>query len=149
MCGIVGIISDQQINQQIYDSLLLLQHRGQDSTGIATMEGNVFHMHKSKGQVKEAYRTSDMRALKGKVGLGHVRYATKGAANREEEAQPFYVNAPYGIILVHNGNLTNTRELEKELFRQETMTERVIVRQDIKATKEKIRLILEKQNDKN
>ena len=72
---------------------------------------------RSKGQVREAYRTRDMRALIGRSGLGHVRYATKGAAHREEEAQPFYVNAPYGIILVHNGNLTNTRELEKELFK--------------------------------
>ncbi len=117
MCGIVGVVSTDQCNQQIYDSLLLLQHRGQDSTGIATMDGSVFHINKSKGQVREAYRTRDMRALIGKVGLGHVRYATKGAAHREEEAQPFYVNAPYGIILVHNGNLTNTRELEKELFK--------------------------------
>ena len=116
MCGIVGVISKDQINQQIYDSLLLLQHRGQDSTGIATMDGSVFHLRKSKGQVREAYRTRDMRALRGNIGLGHVRYATKGAADREEEAQPFYVNAPYGIILVHNGNLTNTRELEKDLF---------------------------------
>ena len=109
MCGIVGVVSTDQCNQQIYDSLLLLQHRGQDSTGIATMDGSVFHINKSKGQVREAYRTRDMRALIGKSGLGHVRYATKGAAHREEEAQPFYVNAPYGIILVHNGNLTNTR----------------------------------------
>ena len=119
MCGIVGIVSNDLVNQQIYDSLLLLQHRGQDSTGIATMEGSVFHMHKSKGQVKEAYRTRDMRSLKGNIGIGHVRYATKGAADREEEAQPFYVNAPYGIILVHNGNLTNTREIEKDLFNKD------------------------------
>jgi len=117
MCGIVGVVSTDQCNQQIYDSLLLLQHRGQDSTGIATMDGSVFHINKAKGQVREAYRTRDMRALIGKIGLGHVRYATKGAAHREEEAQPFYVNAPFGIILVHNGNLTNTRELEKDLFR--------------------------------
>ncbi len=117
MCGIVGIVSGKECNQQIYDSLLLLQHRGQDSTGIATMDGSVFHINKSKGQVREAYRTRDMRALIGKIGLGHVRYATKGAAHKEEEAQPFYVNAPYGIILVHNGNLTNTRELERELFK--------------------------------
>ena len=116
MCGIVGVVSTQQVNQQIYDSLLLLQHRGQDSTGIATMEGSVFHFHKAKGQVREAYRTRDMRSLIGNLGLGHVRYATKGSADREEEAQPFYVNAPYGIILVHNGNLTNTREIEKQLF---------------------------------
>ncbi len=116
MCGIVGIVSTQPVNQQIYDSLLLLQHRGQDSTGIASMEGSVFHVHKSKGYVKEAYRTRHMRSLTGNIGIGHVRYATKGAADREEEAQPFYVNAPYGIVLVHNGNLINTRELEKDLF---------------------------------
>tara|TARA_Y100001968_G_scaffold329673_1_gene379580 strand:- start:5767 stop:7227 length:1461 start_codon:yes stop_codon:yes gene_type:complete len=119
MCGIVGVISKDQVNQQIYDSLLLLQHRGQDSTGIVTMDKSVFHIHKSKGQVREAYRTRDMRNLKGSIGLGHVRYATKGAADREDEAQPFYVNAPYGIVLVHNGNLTNTRQLEKELFRDD------------------------------
>ncbi|KGG13760.1 MULTISPECIES: amidophosphoribosyltransferase [Prochlorococcus] len=116
MCGIVGIFANEQINQLIYDSLLLLQHRGQDSTGIATMEGSLFHLCKSKGQVKEAYRTRDMRNLLGNIGIGHVRYATKGTAESENEAQPFYVNAPYGIILVHNGNLTNTRELEKQLF---------------------------------
>lgn len=116
MCGIVGIVSTEPANQQVYDSLLLLQHRGQDSTGIATMDGSVFHLHKAKGQVREAFRTRDMRSLTGNVGLGHVRYATKGAADREEEAQPFYVNAPYGIILVHNGNLTNTRELEQVLY---------------------------------
>lgn len=116
MCGIVGIVSTEQANQQVYDSLLLLQHRGQDSTGIATLDGDFFHMVKSKGQVREAYRTRDMRQLVGTVGLGHVRYATRGDADREEEAQPFYVNAPYGIILVHNGNLTNTRELNAELY---------------------------------
>ena len=98
MCGIVGIVSSELVNQQVYDSLLLLQHRGQDSTGIATLEGDFFHMVKQKGQVREAYRTRDMRQLLGNVGLGHVRYATKGDAAREEEAQPFYVGAPYGII---------------------------------------------------
>ena len=116
MCGIVGIVSTEDVNQQIYDSLLLLQHRGQDSTGIATMDQSIFHIHKSKGQVSTAYRTRDMRNLVGKTGLGQVRYATKGSAESVEEAQPFYVNAPYGIVLVHNGNLTNTRELEKQLF---------------------------------
>ena len=116
MCGIVGIVSSEDVNQQIYDSLLLLQHRGQDSTGIATMEESMFHVYKAKGQVSTAYRTRDMRNLVGKVGLGHVRYATKGSAESIEEAQPFYVNAPYGIVLIHNGNLTNTRELEKQLF---------------------------------
>lgn len=115
MCGIVGIVSHEPVNQQIYDSLLLLQHRGQDSTGIATADGSQLHMVKARGQVREAYRTRDMRSLLGNVGLGHVRYATSGSAGREEEAQPFYVNAPYGLILVHNGNLTNTRELNAEL----------------------------------
>jgi len=116
MCGIVGIVSSQPANQQLYDALLLLQHRGQDSTGIATADGSTFHSHKVKGQVREAYRTRDMRGLPGNMGLGHVRYATKGTAGNEQEAQPFYVNAPYGITLVHNGNLTNTRELTRELF---------------------------------
>jgi amidophosphoribosyltransferase len=116
MCGIVGLVSSSPANQQVYDALLLLQHRGQDSTGIATNEGSVFHVHKVKGQVREGYRTRDMRALLGNMGLGHVRYATKGTASNEQEAQPFYVNAPYGIVLVHNGNLTNTRELTREMF---------------------------------
>ena len=84
---------------------------------MATAESSgVFHIHKARGQVREAFRTRDMRALLGDIGLGHVRYATKGTASNEEEAQPFYVNAPYGIVLVHNGNLTNTRELTRELF---------------------------------
>jgi amidophosphoribosyltransferase len=117
MCGIVGIVSTEPVNQQVYDSLLLLQHRGQDSTGIATADGSVFHMHKARGMVSEAFRTRDMRSLLGTMGLGHVRYTTKGDAANEQESQPFYVNAPYGIILVHNGNLTNTRELAEDLFR--------------------------------
>lgn len=116
MCGIVGHVSSTPVNQQIYDSLLLLQHRGQDSTGIATAAGNTFHTIKRSGQVREAYRTRDMRTLLGNVGLGHVRYATSGDSS-DDEVQPFYVNAPYGILLVHNGNLTNTRELSDELFR--------------------------------
>ncbi|MEH3089685.1 MAG: amidophosphoribosyltransferase [Microbacterium arborescens] len=117
MCGIVGIVGQSPANQEIYDALLLLQHRGQDSTGIATAESSgVFHIFKANGQVREAVRTRDMRSLLGNIGLGHVRYATKGTASSEEEAQPFYVNAPYGIVLVHNGNLTNTRELTDELF---------------------------------
>ncbi|MEX0152721.1 MULTISPECIES: amidophosphoribosyltransferase [Microbacterium] len=120
MCGIVGMAGQGPVNQEIYDALLLLQHRGQDSTGIATAESSgVFHIHKARGQVREAFRTRDMRALLGSIGLGHVRYATKGTASNEEEAQPFYVNAPYGIVLVHNGNLTNTRELTTELFHKD------------------------------
>ncbi|GAA1704711.1 amidophosphoribosyltransferase [Microbacterium sediminicola] len=120
MCGIVGVVGQGLANQEIYDALLLLQHRGQDSTGIATAEPTgVFHIAKARGQVREAFRTRDMRALLGNIGLGHVRYATKGTASSEEEAQPFYVNAPYGIVLVHNGNLTNTRELTSELFHKD------------------------------
>jgi amidophosphoribosyltransferase len=120
MCGIVGMVGQGPVNQEIYDALLLLQHRGQDSTGIATAEASgVFHINKQRGQVREAFRTRDMRSLLGEIGLGHVRYATKGTASSEEEAQPFYVNAPYGIVLVHNGNLTNTRELTDELFHKD------------------------------
>jgi amidophosphoribosyltransferase len=120
MCGIVGMVGDGPVNQEIYDSLLLLQHRGQDSTGIATAErSGIFHLAKARGMVREAFRTRDMRALLGNIGLGHVRYATQGSASSEEEAQPFYVNAPYGIVLVHNGNLTNTRELTDELFHKD------------------------------
>ncbi|AZS42598.1 amidophosphoribosyltransferase [Microbacterium oleivorans] len=118
MCGIVGVVAQGPANQEVYDALLLLQHRGQDSTGIATAESSgIFHIAKNRGMVREAFRTRDMRSLLGTIGLGHVRYATKGTASNEEEAQPFYVNAPYGIVLVHNGNLTNTRELTEELFR--------------------------------
>ncbi|REJ08529.1 amidophosphoribosyltransferase [Microbacterium bovistercoris] len=116
MCGIVGMVGNGPVNQDIYDALLLLQHRGQDATGIATAESTgVMHMAKAQGMVREAFRTRDMRSLLGSVGLGHVRYATKGTASSEEEAQPFYVNSPYGIVLIHNGNLTNTRELTAEM----------------------------------
>jgi len=116
MCGIVGMVGSGPVNQDIYDALLLLQHRGQDATGIATAEPNgVMHMAKAEGMVREAFRTRDMRSLLGSIGLGHVRYATKGTASSEEEMQPFYVNAPYGIVLIHNGNLTNTRELTAEM----------------------------------
>ncbi|MGI6879810.1 amidophosphoribosyltransferase [Microbacterium sp. gxy059] len=120
MCGIVGMVGRDHVNQDIYDALLLLQHRGQDATGIATTEASgVMHMAKNNGMVREAFRTRDMRSLLGNVGLGHVRYATRGTASSEEEAQPFYVNAPYGITLIHNGNLTNTRELSREMERRD------------------------------
>ncbi len=110
------MVGNGPVNQDIYDALLLLQHRGQDATGIATAEPNgIMHLAKASGMVREAFRTRDMRSLLGNVGLGHVRYATKGTASSEEEMQPFYVNAPYGIILVHNGNLTNTRELTADM----------------------------------
>lgn len=116
MTGIVGIVSQDPVNQQIYDSLLLLQHRGQDATGMATDDGSRFHMFRARGQVREAYRTRDMRTLLGNSGVGHVRGFTAGEAASEEETQPYYVNAPYGLIMVHNGYLTNTRELSAEMY---------------------------------
>ena len=116
MCGIVGVISPEPVNQLIYDALLLLQHRGQDAAGIVTMQGTKCFMHKARGMVRDVFRTRNMRALPGTVGLGQVRYPTAGNAYSEEEAQPFYVNAPYGIVLVHNGNLTNAGALKQELF---------------------------------
>ena len=116
MCGIVGVISRSPVNQLIYDALLLLQHRGQDAAGIVTMQGNKCFMHKARGMVKDVFRTRNMRALPGTIGLGQVRYQTAGNAYSEEEAQPFYVNAPFGLVLVHNGNLTNAPALKKELF---------------------------------
>jgi amidophosphoribosyltransferase len=117
MCGIVGVVSQNPVNQLIYDSLLLLQHRGQDAAGIATANGNNFHMHKANGMVRDVFRTRNMRSLPGNVGIGQVRYPTAGSASSEEEAQPFYVNAPFGIILAHNGNLTNWTQLKEEMFR--------------------------------
>ncbi len=116
MCGIVGVVSTQPVNQLIYDALLLLQHRGQDAAGIVTQQERKFFMHKAKGMVRDVFRTRNMRALPGTVGLGQVRYPTAGNAASEEEAQPFYVNAPFGIVMAHNGNLTNARRLRRELF---------------------------------
>jgi amidophosphoribosyltransferase len=117
MCGIVGAISRSPVNQLIYDALLLLQHRGQDAAGIVTMQGTKCFMHKARGMVRDVFRTRNMRALPGHIGLGQVRYPTAGNAWSEEEAQPFYVNAPFGIVLVHNGNLTNAPALKSELFK--------------------------------
>lgn len=117
MCGIIGIVSHTPVNQLLYDGLLVLQHRGQDAAGIVTAEGNVFHMHKANGLVRDVFRTRDMRNLLGNSGIGHVRYPTAGNAASTAEAQPFYVNSPYGIVLAHNGNLTNTDQLKEDLFR--------------------------------
>jgi amidophosphoribosyltransferase len=116
MCGIVGVVSSAPVNQLIYDALLLLQHRGQDAAGIVTQQERKFFMHKAKGMVRDVFRTRNMRSLPGNCGLGQVRYPTAGNAYSEEEAQPFYVNAPFGIVLVHNGNLTNAQALKTELF---------------------------------
>jgi len=116
MCGIVGVVSNAPVNQLLYDAMLLLQHRGQDAAGIVTLQDRKFFMHKAKGMVRDVFRTRNMRALPGSVGLGQVRYPTAGNAYSEEEAQPFYVNAPFGLVLVHNGNLTNAHALRAELF---------------------------------
>ncbi|MDO8449155.1 MAG: amidophosphoribosyltransferase, partial [Rhodoferax sp.] len=116
MCGIVGVVSNAPVNQLIYDALLLLQHRGQDAAGIVTQQERKFFMQKAKGMVRDVFRTRNMRSLPGNCGLGQVRYPTAGNAYSEEEAQPFYVNAPFGIVLVHNGNLTNAHALKAELF---------------------------------
>ena len=119
MCGIVGVVSQTPVNQLIYDALLLLQHRGQDAAGIVSEQNRKFYMHKAKGMVRDVFRTRDMRGLPGNSGLGQVRYPTAGNAYSEEEAQPFYVNAPFGITLVHNGNLTNAQALKQELFQSD------------------------------
>ncbi len=118
MCGIVGVVSNNMVNQVIYDALLLLQHRGQDAAGIATSHGSSFAMHKANGLVRDVFRTRNMRSLPGNVGIGQVRYPTAGSTS-EEEAQPFYVNAPFGIVLAHNGNLTNAEQLKVELFKND------------------------------
>ncbi|NGM88390.1 amidophosphoribosyltransferase [Parapusillimonas sp. SGNA-6] len=117
MCGIVGLASTSPVNQMIYDSLLLLQHRGQDAAGIATSHDQFFNMYKAHGLVRDVFRTRNMRSLPGNSGIGQVRYPTAGSSDSVDEAQPFYVNAPFGIMFVHNGNLTNWRELREELFR--------------------------------
>ena len=119
MCGIVGVVSHSPVNQLIYDALLLLQHRGQDAAGIATINGNTFSMHKANGLVRDVFRTRNMRSLPGNSGIGQVRYPTAGSAASEEEAQPFYVNAPFGITLAHNGNLTNSEQLKIEMFKND------------------------------
>jgi amidophosphoribosyltransferase len=116
MCGIAGVISQQPVNQLLYDALLLLQHRGQDAAGIVTGSGSKLYMHKARGMVRDVFRTRNMRALPGDYGIGQVRYPTAGNAESEEEAQPFYVNAPFGLVLAHNGNLINAVALKRELF---------------------------------
>ena len=117
MCGILGVMATSPVNQLLYDGLMVLQHRGQDAAGIATAEGNTFHLHKGPGLVRDVFRTRNMRALPGNWGIGHVRYPTAGSAYNFAEAQPFYVNSPFGIVLGHNGNLTNAEQLKGEMFR--------------------------------
>ena len=117
MCGILGIVAQSPVNQLLYDGLLLLQHRGQDAAGIVTAEHNMFHMHKAPGMVRDVFRTRNMRDLGGNMGIAHCRYPTAGSAFKVAEAQPFYVNSPFGIVLGHNGNLTNSEQLKEEMFR--------------------------------
>jgi amidophosphoribosyltransferase len=119
MCGILGVVSRSPVNQLLYDGLLLLQHRGQDAAGIATSAAKKFSLHKGNGLVRDVFRTRNMRALPGSSGIAHVRYPTAGSAGDSEEAQPFYVNAPFGITLAHNGNLTNAAKLSEEMFRRD------------------------------
>ena len=116
MCGIVGVVARSPVNQLLYDGMTVLQHRGQDAAGIVTAEGRSFHMHKGRGLVRDVFRTRDMRNLVGHMGIAHCRYPTAGSAASEAEAQPFYVNSPYGVVLAHNGNLVNAEQLRKELF---------------------------------
>jgi len=119
MCGILGVVAHTPVNQLLYDGLLLLQHRGQDAAGIVTSEGPVFHMYKGPGLVQNVFRTRNMRDLSGSTGIAHCRYPTAGSAFSDLESQPFYVNSPFGITLGHNGNLTNSARLKRELWEQD------------------------------
>lgn len=115
MCGIVGIVGKANVNQALYDALIVLQHRGQDAAGIVTCKDNKLFLRKANGLVRDVFHTRHMQRLLGNYGIGHVRYPTAGSSS-SAEAQPFYVNSPYGITLAHNGNLTNVEELSKEIY---------------------------------
>ena len=118
MCGIVGIVGKSNANQTLFDALTVLQHRGQDAAGIVTCQDDRFYLRKDNGLVRDVFRTRHMRRLHGNVGIGHVRYPTAGSSS-SAEAQPFYVNSPYGITLAHNGNLTNTIELSDGVLKSD------------------------------
>ncbi|MCG8325620.1 MAG: class II glutamine amidotransferase, partial [Thiotrichales bacterium] len=118
MCGIIGIVSNSPVNQMIYDGLTMLQHRGQDAAGMVTYDNGRLYLRKNNGLVRDVFHTRHMLNLKGTMGIGHVRYPTAGCAS-SAEAQPFYVNSPYGITLAHNGNLTNGESLKEQLFRDD------------------------------
>ena len=118
MCGIVGILDTERVNQQLYDGLTVVQHRGQDAAGIMTSDGHRVFLRKDNGLVRDVFHTRHMVELKGNMGIGHTRYPTAGCDSRAE-AQPFYVNSPFGLALAHNGNLTNAEPLREELFRQD------------------------------
>jgi amidophosphoribosyltransferase len=118
MCGIIGLVGHTPVNQQLYDGLTVLQHRGQDAAGIVTCEDDRMYLRKDNGLVKDVFHTRHMMNLKGNIGIGHVRYPTAGCFS-SSEAQPFYVNSPYGIALAHNGNLTNAKDLKHDLYVQD------------------------------
>jgi len=118
MCGIVGILARGPVNQAIYDGLTVLQHRGQDAAGIATSDGHRVYLRKDNGLVRDVFQQRHMLALPGHMGIGHCRYPTAGC-DSPTEAQPFYVNSPFGLALGHNGNLTNAEQLKSELFRED------------------------------
>ncbi|HVI26347.1 MAG TPA: amidophosphoribosyltransferase [Xanthomonadaceae bacterium] len=118
MCGIIGIVATQDVAGALYDGLTVLQHRGQDAAGMATADGAHVHVHKGNGLVRDVFDEQAMRLLHGRVGIAHCRYPTAGSEG-SDEAQPFYVNSPYGIALVHNGNLINTEALRREVFEQD------------------------------
>ena len=118
MCGIIGIVAYGPVNQSIYDGLTVLQHRGQDAAGIMTSDGGRLYLRKDNGLVRDVFQTRHMLHLHGNMGIGHVRYPTAGCQS-SAEAQPFYVNSPYGICLAHNGNLTNANKLKQEVFQED------------------------------
>ncbi len=118
MCGIAAIVSHQAVNQELYDALTVLQHRGQDAAGIVTCENGRLHLRKDTGLTRDVFTNSQMMKLRGNMGIAHVRYPTAGCTS-SAEAQPFYVNSPFGLTLAHNGNLTNTEELKEALFIQD------------------------------
>jgi len=118
MCGVIGIFGRNRVNQAIYNGLTVLQHRGQDAAGIMTSDGRRVFLRKDNGLVRDVFQQRHMEALLGDIGIGHVRYPTAGC-DSPAEAQPFYVNSPFGLALVHNGNLTNADQLAGELFRDD------------------------------
>jgi len=118
MCGLVGIVARSEVAVSLYDTLTVLQHRGQDAAGIATCDNGILNLRKDNGLVKDVFRTRHMRRLTGKMGIGHVRYPTAGSSS-PALAQPFYVNSPYGLCLAHNGNLTNSAQLAEELYSED------------------------------
>lgn len=118
MCGLVGVVTGEDVGVCLYDTLTVLQHRGQDAAGIMTCDGGKLNLRKDNGLVKDVFSTRHMRRLTGQMGIGHVRYPTAGGSS-PALAQPFYVNSPYGISLAHNGNLTNSAELSRDLFKED------------------------------